>query len=136
MLTKQIFSLGCNNVHIPSTLKLLTRFRMSLSHLHAHKFNHKFSNFLEELRIWICGSPAYRIYLSFLPPVLIILFSERQIPLEKICNVEISVLDQKENCFCYKLLLLGTDKLNDIKISHTYGGREVPRKHFFDKKSF
>ena len=40
--------------------------------------------------------------------------SERQSLMEEIRNVEISILDQNENCLCYALLF-GTDKLNDPK---------------------
>ena len=34
--------------------------------------------------------------------------------MEKICDVEISILDQNENCLCYTLFF-GSDKLNDVK---------------------
>ena len=33
--------------------------------------------------------------------------------MEKICGIEISILDQNENCLCYTLLF-GSDKLNDV----------------------
>ena len=34
--------------------------------------------------------------------------------MEKIRYVEMSILDQNENCFCYTLLF-GSNKLNDVK---------------------
>ena len=34
--------------------------------------------------------------------------------MKKICDVEISILDQNENCLCYTLFF-GSDKLNDVK---------------------
>ena len=40
--------------------------------------------------------------------------SERQTLTEKIRDVEISILDQNENCLCYTLLF-GSDKLSDFK---------------------
>ena len=34
--------------------------------------------------------------------------------MEKICDVEISILNKNENCLCYTLFF-GSDKLNDVK---------------------
>ena len=34
--------------------------------------------------------------------------------MEKICDVEISILNKNENCLCYPLFF-GSDKLNDVK---------------------
>ena len=34
--------------------------------------------------------------------------------MEKICDVEISILDQNENCLSYTLFF-GSNKLNDVK---------------------
>ena len=39
---------------------------------------------------------------------------KRQTLMKKICDVEISILDQNENCLCYTLFF-GSDKLNDVK---------------------
>ena len=41
-------------VYNPSGLKLLTGLRVGLSHLHAHKLSHNFSDCLDEL--CICGT--------------------------------------------------------------------------------
>ena len=41
------------NIYNPYGLKLLTRPRLGLSHLRGHKFNHNFSDFLDE--ICMCG---------------------------------------------------------------------------------
>ena len=39
---------------------------------------------------------------------------KRQTLMEKICDVEISILDQNENCLSYTLFF-SSDKLNDVK---------------------
>ena len=105
--------LGSNkvyNVHNPTEPKLLTSLHLGLSHLRAHKFSHSFSDSLDEL--CICGTniESTNHFLLQYPLYL----SERQTLTEKIRDVEISILDQNENCLCYTLLF-GSDKLSDFK---------------------
>ena len=98
------------NVHNPTGLKLLTRLHLGLSHLRAHKFSHNFSDCLDEL--CICGNniESTNHFLLQCPLYL----SERQTLMEKIRDVEISILGQNENYLCYTLHF-GSDKLSDFK---------------------
>ena len=96
------------NVHNPTGLKLLTRTRPGLSNLRACKFSHNFSYCLDELCICRTNIESTNHFLLQYPLYL----PERQILLEKIGNVKISILDQNENYLSYTLLF-GSDKLRD-----------------------
>ena len=98
------------NVHGPFGPKLLTRLRLGLSHLSPRRFSHNFSDCLDEL--CICGTNIESTKHFFLQYPLYL--SERQTLMEKIRDVEISILDQNENYLCYTLLF-GSDKLSDFK---------------------
>ena len=98
------------NVHNPSGIDTLIMLCLGLINLHDHTFSHDFSDYLDEL--CICGTDIESTN-HFLFQCLLSL-SERQTFMEKICNVEILILDQKENFLCYTLLF-GSDKLNDVK---------------------
>ena len=98
------------NVHNPSRLKLLARLRLGLSHLHAHEFRHNFNDSLDEL--CMCGTNIESTNHFVLQCSLYL--CKRQTLMEKICDVEISILDQNENCLSYTLFF-GSDKLNDVK---------------------
>ena len=78
------------NVHNPTGQKLLTRPRLGLSHLCAHKFSHNFSNCLDEFCICGANIESTSNFLLQYPLYL----SERQALLGNICDVEISILDQ------------------------------------------
>ena len=95
-----------------SGLKSLTSLSVGLSHLRAHKFSHNFSECLDEL--FITGTNIKsKNHFHFLLQCLLYL-SERETFMEKVLDVEFSVLDQNENCLCYTLPF-GIDKLNDVK---------------------
>ena len=77
-----------------------------MSHLRARKFFHNFSDCLDELCICVTNVESTNHFPLYL--------SERQTLMEKICDVEISLLNQNENCLCYTLLF-SNEKLNDVK---------------------
>ena len=81
-------------VYNPSGLKLLTGLCLGLSHLHAHKLSHNFSDCLDEL--CICGTniETTNHFLLRCPFYL----SKRQILMEKNRDIEILILDQNGNC--------------------------------------
>ena len=109
----KLIHLGPNkvcNVHKPTGLKLLIKLRLELSHLRTHKFSHNFSGCLDEL--CICGTNIESTN-HFLLQCSLYLF-ERQTLMEKIGDVEISILDQNETYLCYTLLF-GSNKLSDFK---------------------
>ena len=56
------------NIYNPYGLKLLTRLRLGLIHLRGHKFDHNFSDCLDE----ICIFGKDRIYKPFPPPMFLI----------------------------------------------------------------
>ena len=88
------------NVHNPTGLKLLTRLRLGSSHLRAHKFSHNFSDCLDELCICETNIESTNRFLLQCPLYL----SERQTLIEKIRDVEISILDQNESYLLYSTL--------------------------------
>ena len=98
------------NTYNSSGLKFWTRLYLGLSYLHAHKFSHNFSDCLDELCISGTNIDSMNHFL-FQYPVYV---SEWQTLMEKVYDVEISILDQNKNYLCYTLLF-GSEKLNDVK---------------------
>ena len=98
------------NIHNPTGLKLLTRLCLGSSHIRAHNFSHNFSDCLDELCIYGTNIESINHFLLHCPLYL----SERQTLMEKIRDVEISILDQNENYLCYTLLF-GSNKVSDFK---------------------
>ena len=94
------------NAHNPTELKLLTRICLGLS----HEFSHNSSDSLDELST-CTDIESMNYYILLQCPLYL---SERQTLMEKIHDVEISILDQNENYLCYALLF-GCDKYNDFK---------------------
>ena len=93
------------NVHKPTGLKLLTRLRLGLSHLCAHKFSHNFSDCLDERILnlqTVSSSNAHYIY-------------PKEKPLwRKSVMLRFLILVQYEN-YNFYTLLFRNDKLSDFK---------------------
>ena len=87
------------NVHKPSGLKLLARLRLGLIHLRAHKFNHNFTDCLDELRICRNNIECTNHFILQCP----LYSSQTQTFMKKIRDAVIPILDQNEKCLCYTL---------------------------------
>ena len=102
------------NIYNPYGLKLLTRLRLGLSHLRGHKFNHNFSDCLDE--ICMCGkdieSTNHFVFQCSL------FLNKRQVLMNKIRDIGSSLIDQNENSLCYTLLF-DKENMNDSENTHT-----------------
>ena len=101
------------NINNPYGLKLLTRLRRGLSHLYGHKFNHNFSDCLDE--ICMCGKDIESTNHFLLQCSLFL--NERQVLMKKIRDIDSSLIDQNENSLCYTLLF-GKENMNDNEKTH------------------
>ena len=92
------------NVHNPTWLKLFTRLRLGLTHLRAHKFRHNFSDCPDDLCIFETNAESTNHFLLQCP----LYSSERQTLMEKIRDVEISILDKMKITFfiLYSLVVI------------------------------
>ena len=94
-------------------IKVLTSLRLGFSHLRGHKFNHNFSDCLDEICICWEGiestNPFLLQYSLFL--------KERQVLINKIRDTGSSIIDQNENSVCYTHLF-GKEKMNDSDNAH------------------
>ena len=101
------------NIYNPYGLKLLMRLRLGLSHLRDHKFNHNFSDCLDE--IWICrkdieSTNHFRLQCS-------LFLNEKQVLMNKIRDIDYSLIDQNENSLCHTLLF-GKENMNGSENTH------------------
>ena len=115
-ILKYFIHLGPNkvfNIYNPHILKLLTRLRLGLSHLRGHKFNHNFSDCLDE--ICMCGKDIESTNHFLLQCSLFL--NERQVLMNKIRDIGSSLIDQNENSLCYTLPF-GKENMNDSENTH------------------
>ena len=117
MFSKKIFwSLFASvliNIYNPHGLKLLTRLRLGLSHLLGHKFNHNFSDWLDE--ICMCGKDIEST--NHFPLQCSLFLKERQALMNKIRDIDSSLINQNENSLCYTFPF-GKDDMNDSENAH------------------
>ena len=99
--------------HACACLKHLTRLCLGLSHLRGHKFEHNFSECLDE--ICMCGKDIKSTNHFLLHCSLCL--KERQVLMDKIRDIDSSLIDQNENSLCYALLF-GKEKMNDNENVH------------------
>ena len=98
----------------PHGVKLLTRLRLSrLRHLQGHKFNHNFSDCLDEICIYEKGIESTNHF--FLQCSLFL--KERHVLIHKIRDIDSSLIDQNENSLCYTLLF-DKENMNDSDNVH------------------
>ena len=112
----QFIPLGSNkviNIYNPYGLQLLTRLHLGLSHLHGHKFNHNFSDCLD--KICMCGKDIEARNHFLLQCSLFL--NERQVLMNKIRDIDSSLIDQNENFLCYAPLF-GKKNMNDSENIH------------------
>ena len=100
-----------NNVyccHNPKEIKLLTRLRLGLSHLHKHKFKHSFHDCL--IPLCFCGNEIETSthYLLLCPTYT----NKRLTLLNKIKSITCSILEFSD-AVVTKILLLGDNTLSD-----------------------
>ena len=96
------------NIYNPYGLKLLTRLRLGLKHLRGHKFNDNLSDYLDEICL---GGKDIESTNHFLLQCSLF-FNERQFFMNKIRDIDSSLIDQNENFVCYTLLF-GQENMND-----------------------
>ena len=101
------------NIYNPYGLNLLTRLHLGLSHLRGHKFNHSFSDCLDE--ICMCGKDIESTNHFLLRCSL--LLNERQVLMNKTPDIDSSLIDQNEISLCYTLLF-GKENMNDSENIH------------------
>ena len=89
------------------------RLCLGLSHLCGPKFNHNFSDCLG--KICICGKDIESTNHFLLQCSLFL--NERQVLMNKICDIDSSLVDQNENSLCYTLLL-GKQNMNGSESTH------------------
>ena len=94
-------------------IKVLTSLRLGFSHLRGHKFNHNFSDCLDE--ICICWEDTESTNPFLLQYSLFL--KERQVLINKIRDTGSSTIDQNENSLCYTHLF-GKEKMNDSDNAH------------------
>ena len=82
----------------PHGLKLLTRLRIDLSHLWGHKFKHNFSDCPHEISM--CGKGIESTNHFLLQCSLF--FKERHVLMNKICDIDSSLIDQNERLNSYR----------------------------------
>ena len=88
------------DIHNPLGIKLLTRLRLGLSHLHEHKFRHCFQDTLNPL--CECGKDIESTMYFFLHCTNFLI--PRQTLFRKIRNIEDSILSQSETQLTQTLL--------------------------------
>ena len=94
-------------------LKLLMRLRFGLSHLRGHKLKQNFSDCLDET----CKSGKYIESTKNFLLHCSLFRKERQVSMNKICDIDSSLIDQNENSLCYTLLF-GKEIMSDNEKSH------------------
>ena len=94
--------------HIPKGIKLLTRLRLSLSHVREHKFKHNFQDCLNPL--CLCGNEIETSthYLLHCPTYT----NERLTLLNKIKSINCSILESSDAAVT-KILLFGDNTLSN-----------------------
>ena len=85
------------NIYNPYGLNLLTRLCLGLIHLRGQKFNHIFSDCLDE--ICMCGKDIESTNHFLLQYSLFL--NERQVLMNKTSDIDSSLIDQNENSLCY-----------------------------------
>ena len=95
--------------HCPEGLKLITRLRLSLSHLRFHKFKHNLQDTLNPISC--CGTVETNIhYLLYCPN-----FSNERLTLfNKLQSIDKNIIS-KDDSNISKVLLFGYDSFNDVK---------------------
>ena len=96
------------NIYNQYGLKFLTRLRLGLSHLRGHKFNHKFSDCLDE--IYMCGKDIESTNHFLLQCFLFL--NEMQVLMNKTRDIDCSLIDQNEKSHCCALLF-GKENMNN-----------------------
>ena len=96
------------NVHNPHGIKLLTRLRVGLSHLHEHRFRHSFQDSLDPF--CHCGRHIETTIHFFLHCSNY--SSQRKTLFEKIINMKRSLLNQNDSIIV-ETLLFGSNGLNN-----------------------
>ena len=89
------------------------RLCLGLIHLCGHKFNHNFSDCLD--KICMCRKDIEPTNHFLLQCSLFL--NERQVLMNKICDIDNSPMDQNESSLCYSLLF-GKETMNDSKNNH------------------
>ena len=120
--------LGSNkvfNIYNPHGLKLLTRLRLDLSHLRGHKFNHSFSDCLDE--ICMCGKDIESTNHFFLQCSL--LLKKTQTLINKVRDIGSLLIDQNENSLCYTRLF-GKENMNDSDNAHIFNAISYQSERF------
>ena len=100
-----------NNVyycHNPKEIKLLTRLRLGLSHLHEHKLKHSFQDFLNPLCLCSNEIETSTHYLLHCPAYT----NEKIILLNKIESISCSILESSDAAVT-KILLFGDKSFSD-----------------------
>ena len=100
------------NIYSHYGLKFLTRVRLGLSDLRCHKSSHNFSDCLE---ICMCGKDIKSTNHFLLQCSLFL--NERQVLMNKIRDIDSSLIDQNENSLCY-MLLFGKENMSDSENTH------------------
>ena len=96
-----------NNIHYPTGLKLLTRLRLGLSHLHENKFNHNLRDRVNPLcscSLEVESSSHFFLHCHYHIDIWKTLFHELQ-------SVDEKILNQYDNEIV-KLLLYNSKKCN------------------------
>ena len=98
------------NCHNPRRVKLLTRLRLGLSHLHDHKFKHSYQDSLNPICTCETDVETTTHYLLHCP-----LFSdERLILINNIWNMDNNILNLNDSRFS-EVLLFGNSSFNNTK---------------------
>ena len=92
---------------------VLMRLCLGLTYLRGHKFNHNFSDCLDE--ICMCGKDIESTN-HFLFQCSLFL-NEKQVLMNKIRDVDSSLIDQNEKSLCYTLPF-GKDNMNGSENTH------------------
>ena len=95
----------------PVWSKAFNKLSFGLSHLRGHKLKHNFRDYLSE--ICMCGKDNKST--NFLQYSLF--FKERQVLMNKIRNIDISLTNQNEISLFYTLLF-GKENMNDSEKPH------------------
>ena len=101
------------NIYNSHGLKFLTSLRLCLSHLRGDKFNHNFSDCLDEICMCVKDIESTNHFLLQCS----LLLNERQVLMNKICDIDSSLNDQNENSLYYTLLF-GKENMNDSQNTH------------------
>ena len=96
------------NVHNPVGLKLLTSFRLGLSHLSQHKFNHNFQDYLNPL----CSCSLEVESVSHFSLPCHYYSNIRSTLLNELQSVDINLFNQEDD-IVVEVLLYGSTKFNN-----------------------